>query len=95
MVLGMGVPFKIASATSNLMIGVTGVASVAAYAYRGHLDLRLAAPLVLGVLVGSTLGTRLMVWAKVNQLRRLFSFLLLAIAAQMLVRGGRALWPIH
>src|SRR5919201_839833 len=56
---GMKVPFKVAAATSNLMIGVTAAASVSIYAWSGHLKLALIAPLVVGVLLGAQLGARL------------------------------------
>ena len=91
--VGMKVPFKIATATSNLMIGVTGAASVAAYAFHGHLKLGLAAPLVVGVLAGASLGTKLMVKVPVPTLKKLFAAVLLVIAAQMMWKGGVALWP--
>ncbi len=92
MTYGMRVPFKVATATSNLMIGVTAAASVAGYALRGHLRLGLVAPLVVGVLAGATLGTRLMPKAPVALLKKLFAVVLLGIAAQMLWKGGWALW---
>lgn len=90
---GMKVPFKVAAATSNLMIGVTAAASVSIYAWSGHLKLALIAPLVVGVLLGAQLGARLMVVAPTVLLKRLFGILLLAIALQMLLKGGQALWP--
>ncbi|MFL5321585.1 MAG: sulfite exporter TauE/SafE family protein [Myxococcaceae bacterium] len=93
MAFGMRVPFKVASATSNLMIGVTAAASVVGYAFRGQLQLNLAAPLVVGVLVGANVGSRLMVKAKPTLLKRLFALVLIVVAAQMLWRGGRVLWP--
>jgi uncharacterized membrane protein YfcA len=87
------VPFKVASATSNLMIGVTGAASVAAYAWRGHVKLALAAPLVVGVLAGASVGSRLMPRVPTRVLRRLFALVLLLVATQMLWKGGEGLWP--
>lgn len=93
MTFGMRVPFKVASATSNLMIGVTAAASVIGYAWRGELHLNLAAPLVVGVLVGAAVGSKLMVKTKPGVLKKLFAFVLLVVAAQMLWRGGRGLWP--
>lgn len=93
MAYGMKVPFKVATATSNLMIGVTGAASVATYAWNGHLKLNLIAPLVVGVLVGAQTGTRMMISAPTGVLKRLFAILLLAIALQMLMKGGQSLWP--
>jgi uncharacterized membrane protein YfcA len=92
MVYGMRVPFRVATATSNLMVGVTGAASVAGYALRGSLQLGLVAPLVVGVLGGAMLGSRMMVRAPVVFLRRLFAGVLFAVAAQMLWKGGVGLW---
>jgi uncharacterized membrane protein YfcA len=45
----MGVPFRVATATSNFMIGVTASASALLYFRRGQIDLGIAAPAVLGV----------------------------------------------
>jgi uncharacterized membrane protein YfcA len=90
--LGMKVPFKVSTATSNLMIGVTGAASVAAYAWRGHLKLDLVAPLVVGVLVGANVGSRLMIRTPVRVLKQLFAVVLLGIALQMFWKGGQGLW---
>lgn len=90
---GMRVPFKVASATSNLMIGVTGAASVASYAWRGHVKLSLVSPLVVGVLVGAYLGSRLMPRVPTAVLKKLFALVLLLVAAQMFWKGGEGLWP--
>lgn len=90
---GMRVPFKVASATSNLMIGVTGAASVAAYALRGHLKLALVSPLVVGVLAGAYVGGRLMPRMPTSVLKKLFAGVLLVVAGQMLWKGGAGLWP--
>lgn len=90
---GMRVPFKVASATSNLMVGVTGAASVAAYAWRGHLNLGLVAPLVVGVLAGASVGSRLMPKVPTAVLKKLFAAVLLLVAGQMLWKGGEGLWP--
>lgn len=90
---GMRVPFKVASATSNLMIGVTGAASVAAYAWRGHVKLALVSPLVVGVLGGAWVGSQLMPKVPTQVLKRLFAVVLLVVAVQMLWKGGVGLWP--
>jgi uncharacterized protein len=88
---GMRVPFKVASATSNLMIGVTGAASVASYAWRGHVNLSLVSPLVVGVLAGACLGSRLMPRVPTAVLKKLFAGVLLVVAAQMFWKGGEGL----
>jgi uncharacterized membrane protein YfcA len=91
MLLFMKVPLRVATATSNFMIGVT--AATSAYVYWGHGDVRvdIAVPLVAGVFGGSLLCSRLS--AKI----RAFYILLLVIgitswlAAQMiykLISGG-------
>ncbi|WP_224368294.1 sulfite exporter TauE/SafE family protein [Hyalangium versicolor] len=90
---GMRVPFKVASATSNLMIGVTGAASVASYAWRGHVKLALVSPLIVGVLGGAYLGSRLMPRVPTAVLKKLFAIVLLVVATQMFWKGGEGLWP--
>lgn len=90
---GMRVPFKVACATSNLMIGVTAAASVAMHAWRGHMRLGLVAPLVVGVLGGAMLGGWAMPHVPTAVLRRLLALVLLAVAFQMLWKGGAGLWP--
>ena len=46
----MGIPFKVSTATSSFMIGVTGVASAAIYLKRGYIHPFIALPVMLGVL---------------------------------------------
>jgi uncharacterized membrane protein YfcA len=58
MYLFMGVPLIVATATSNLMMGVTAAASAFVYYRRGDILPSIAAPLVVGVFVGSLTGAR-------------------------------------
>ncbi len=83
----MGVPFRIAVATSAYMIGVTASASALLYLRRGLVDLAIAAPTVVGVLAGATVGTRWMPRVPVTWLRLLFATILVVIAARMLVEA--------
>jgi uncharacterized membrane protein YfcA len=55
----MGVPLRIATATSNFMIGVTAATSAYIYYGRGDMDIAYAAPVVAGVFVGSIVGARI------------------------------------
>ena len=57
---GMKLPFKVSTTTSNFMIGVTAAASAGLYLSRGYVDPGLAMPVMLGVLVGSLIGARLL-----------------------------------
>lgn len=83
----MGVPFRVASATSNYMIGVTAAASALLYFRRGQIDLGVTAPTIVGVLAGAALGSRLMPKVPVARLRALFASILFVIALQMFWRG--------
>jgi uncharacterized membrane protein YfcA len=60
MYLIMGVPFKVATATSNFMIGVTAAASAFIYYARGDVQAAITAPTALGVFLGSSVGAHLM-----------------------------------
>src|SRR6202166_4929385 len=59
MYIFMRVPLMVATATSNFMIGVTAAASAIVYYRRGDILVQYAAPLAVGVFVGSLLGARL------------------------------------
>ncbi|AKU92824.1 sulfite exporter TauE/SafE family protein [Vulgatibacter incomptus] len=83
----MGVPFKVATATSNFMIGVTAAASVFVYYARGMLDVGMAAPTVLGVILGATVGARLMPHVPTRRLKQVYSVLLVLLGAEMISKG--------
>jgi uncharacterized protein len=59
MYIFMNVPLMVATATSNFMIGVTAAASAIVYYRRGDILVQYAAPLAVGVFLGSLLGARL------------------------------------
>ncbi len=79
----MGLPIKVSSATSNFMIGVTAAASAGTYFMGGFIVPWLAAPVALGVIAGSWIGTRIMVRLPSAKLRKIFVFVLIGIALQM------------
>src|SRR4029077_1879933 len=83
----MKIPFKVSTTTSNFMIGVTAAASAGLYLHRGYIDPGLAMPVMLGVLVGATLGTRVLARAQVRVLRLVFSVVIVALALQMIYIG--------
>jgi len=92
--LAMGVPFKVATATSNFMIGVTAAASVFIYAARGLIDLQVAVPTVLGVLFGAAAGARLMPRIATRRLKQVFAGIFLLIGAEMIARGLGFDWSL-
>lgn len=83
----MKIPFKVSTTTSNFMIGVTAAASAGVYLGRGYIDPRIAMPVMLGVLCGAFLGTKLLMRAKVSTLRRIFGAVVLLLAIEMIVNG--------
>ncbi len=85
--IAMKLPMKVSTATSNLMIGVTAAASAGVYFIRGDVNPFIAAPVAMGVLIGATLGTRLMMRARSTQIRKVFIIVLVVVALQMLVKG--------
>lgn len=85
--IAMKLPMKVSTATSNLMIGVTAAASAGVYFVRGDVNPFIAAPVAMGVLIGATAGTRLMMRTRSTQIRRVFVVVLFIVALQMLVKG--------
>jgi uncharacterized protein len=83
----MRIPFKVTTATSNFMIGVTAAASVGVYLQRGYLDPALVAPVALGVLAGAFMGAKLLAGAPVKLLKVIFLTAVSVIAVQMIARG--------
>lgn len=87
----MRVPFKVSTTTSNFMIGVTAAASAGVYLSRGYIDPTLAMPVMLGVLIGSLMGTRVLVRTRTQLLRLIFSAVIVLLGLEMIfkaVRGG-------
>jgi len=83
--LVMGVPLRVATATSNLMIGITATASASIYLFRGEIDAYFAGTIGIGVFLGATLGSRLAHRVPIAVLRLLFVVVLLYSALQMVL----------
>jgi uncharacterized membrane protein YfcA len=83
----MRIPFKVSTTTSNFMIGVTAAASAGVYLSRGYIDPALAMPVMLGVLSGALMGTKVLVRARVPTLRKVFASVILVLAIEMLFNG--------
>jgi uncharacterized membrane protein YfcA len=85
--LAMRLPIKVSSATSNFMIGVTAAASAGVYFMRGDIDPFIAAPVATGVLLGATVGSRLLGRLQSSTIRIAFIGVLLLISTQMIFKG--------
>jgi len=82
--LGMRLPIKVCTATSNLMMGVTAAAGAAVYFSQGKVAPIIAAPVAVGVLGGATVGARFLPKVKSNWVRAGFTVLLVIVAIQMI-----------
>ena len=85
--LAMRLPIKVSTATSNFMIGVTAAASAGVYFMRGDIDPFVAAPVAAGVVVGATIGSRLLGVLHHRLIRIVFVAVLLWVSLQMLIKG--------
>jgi uncharacterized protein len=83
----MKIPFKVSTTTSNFMIGVTAAASAGVYLSRGYIDPGVSMPVMLGVLAGSLVGTRILVKAETKLLRLVFSAVIVLLGIEMLYEG--------
>ena len=87
--LVMGVPLRVATATSNLMIGVTATGGAIIYLGHGDLNPLLAAPAILDVQLGSRLGMQFTERASAKWLKILMAVVLYGVAVLMVVRSLR------
>ena len=85
--LAMGVPLRVATATSNLMVGITAAASAVIYLLHDQIDPYVAGPTAIGVFLGASIGLRLAHRIDLRILRWLFVVVLLYTAVQMLLRA--------
>jgi uncharacterized protein len=85
----MGVPLKVAVATSNFMIGITAATSALVYYRQELINPLITAPAVLGILLGAQVGARLGRRVRSERLKRIFIVMLLFIAVQMLLKALR------
>jgi hypothetical protein len=85
--IAMRLPMKVSTSTSNFMVGVTAAASAGVYFSRGDIHPVVAAPIALGVLLGASMGTRVMGQLRNTTIRKLFIPVLAIVAVTMIYRG--------
>jgi len=85
--VAMRLPMKVSTTTSNFMIGVTAAASAGIYFQRGDINPLYAAPVAVGVLVGATMGAKILSRFTNATIRKVFIPILVIVAAEMLIRG--------
>lgn len=83
----MRLPYKVSTTTSNFIIGITGATSAGIYFLLGYIDPTLTFPVMLGVVLGSFTGAKILNRARSDVLRIIFSIVIFVIAVQMIIKG--------
>ncbi|EKD72480.1 MAG: hypothetical protein ACD_45C00665G0006, partial [uncultured bacterium] len=77
-------PYKVATTTSNFMIGITAAVSAGIYFQRGYINPTITFPVLIGAFIGSLCGTKLISRIQVKSLRIIFSITICFVGLQML-----------
>lgn len=85
----MRLPFKVSTTTSNFMIGVTAVASSLIYFQRGEIIPVIVAPVLVGVVVGSFIGSKTLMVSKTKKLKTFFAIVITILSVYMMYNGIR------
>jgi len=83
----MKLPFKVSTTTSNFMIGVTAVASALIYFQRGEIIPVIVAPVLIGVVVGSFIGSKTLMVSKTKKLKVFFAVVITILSIYMMYNG--------
>ncbi len=81
----MRVPIKVASATSNFMIGFTAASGTIIHLKLGNVEPMLVAAVVLGIYIGSLYAAKRMVGLNPTFIRLIFAILLILSALKMML----------
>ena len=87
---GLNLPPKVASTTSNFIIGMTALAGTSVYLFSGLLNITLMAPMAIGTTVGAFVGGKVLNRLRGPLLRGLFILIVAALIVQMLYKGIRS-----
>jgi len=85
--LVMGVPLKVSAGTSGIILGIADSAAAWIYIHNGALLAMVAAPSVIGMMLGAFIGTRLLQRLNASAIRRLVVVLLLLAGVRALAKG--------
>lgn len=83
----MKLPFKVSTTTSNFMIGVTAVASSLIYFQRGEIIPVIVAPVLIGVVLGSFIGSKTLMVSKTKKLKVVFAVVVSILSIYMMYNG--------
>ena len=83
----MKLPFKVSTTTSNFMMGVTAVASALIYFQMGQIIPAIAAPVLIGVIAGSWIGSKTLINSQTKKLKLVFALVVTIVSAYMMYNG--------
>jgi uncharacterized protein len=86
--LVLRMPSKVATATSNFIIGMTALAGASIYFDSGLLYVDLAAPMVAGTILGSIAGGRILNKLSNKTVRVMFLVIVVLLTVEMLYKGA-------
>jgi uncharacterized membrane protein YfcA len=85
--LVMGVPLKVSAGTSGFILSIVDSSAAWVYINKGALIAMIAAPSVIGMMLGATLGAKLLLVARASTIRALVIGLLLLAGTRALLKG--------
>jgi hypothetical protein len=83
----MNLPMKVATATSNFMIGVTAAAGAGVMLAAGYVNPVVASPVAIGTAAGAYLGSRILPGLRNRTVRIIFLPVILVLAVEVILRG--------
>ncbi len=85
--LVLGAPLKVSVATSKFMLSIVDTAAVWVYLNAGAVLALVAAPSIVGIMLGSVIGVRLLARTRASVIRMVVIVLLLAASVRALLKG--------
>lgn len=80
-------PYKVSTTTSNFMIGITAAVSAGIYFAQGYIHPLITFPVMIGVIVGSYLGAKILAKIHNRVLRIIFSIAICFVGLEMLYKA--------
>ncbi len=83
----MGVPLKVAVATSGLVLSINGAAAAWVYIFKGAVIPLIAVPAIGGIMLGSKIGAKLLTKVNTRSVRMIVIIMLVIAGLRSLLKG--------
>ncbi len=83
----MGVPLKVAVATSGLVLSINGAAAAWVYIFKGAVIPLIAVPAIGGIMLGSKIGAKLLTRVNTRSVRMIVIIMLVIAGLRSLLKG--------